>query len=230
MRSLITGMLFLTATVSFAQDINLDSAAITTALVEFNGGKYNGYQVELNAAPDIVENAVRERFKQQGSKPKETKDFLVYRNVVMPLIDATKPIDAFIKVERKSRKEKEQSVVFLIATLPGEIPEDKVKSGAATGLAVITPFEKGGNFLTGFLPDVKQGVYEKDRASQQSQLKKEEKKLADLVAEQADMEKKLKKLQSDIEYGVKAQENQAAEVEKAKDRLNDLVNKNPKHH
>ena len=37
------------------------------------------------------------------------------------------------------------------------------------------------------------------------------------------MEKKLKKLQDDIEYNKKARERQTAEVEKAKNALNELI-------
>ncbi|MEO5893596.1 MAG: hypothetical protein ABIQ31_25300 [Ferruginibacter sp.] len=227
MRYLITCMLVTIASVAFSQTVSLDSAEVKNATIEFNGGKYSGYTVELNAPPDIVEDAVTERFKSQGVKPKETKDFKIYRNVVMPLIDPSKPIDAFIKVERKSKSEKDKSIVYFIAAAPGGIPEDKVKSGAVASSSVIA-VESGGAFLTGIIPDIKRGVHEKNVADQQSQLKKEEKKLASLQDDKEDMEKKLKKLQSDIEYNAKALERQAAEVEKAKSSLNDLISKTPK--
>jgi hypothetical protein len=227
MRYLITCMLIAIASLAFSQNLSLDSAEVKNTTIEFNGGKYNGYLIELNAPPDIVEDAIKERFKLQGIKPKETKDFLVYRNVIIPRIDPVKPVDAFIKVERKSRKEKEQTTVYFIAAVPGEIPEDKVKSDAAARSIGVTAVE-GAGFLTGMIPDIKQGVFNKDVASKQSLVKKEEKKLADLLDDQSDMEKKLKKLQSDLEYNKKAQERQTAEVEKAKNLLNELVSKNPK--
>ena len=226
MKCLISGMLLFTATFSFAQNTSLDAAQPTPATIEFNGGKYNGYQVELNAPAGIVENAIKERFKLQGTKPKETKGFMVYRNVVLTAIDASKPMDAFIKVERKSRKEKEQTIVYLIAAQPGEIPEDKIKSDAVKMVSAPV-LEKSGSFLSGFIPDIKLGVYNRDMADMQAQLKKEEKKLANLADDQADMEKKLKKLQSDIGFNKKAQERQSAEVEKLKTLLNDLQTKNP---
>ncbi|MEP7141453.1 MAG: hypothetical protein ABI707_01225 [Ferruginibacter sp.] len=227
MRYMVTCLLITITSLAFSQNLSLDSAEAKSSMIEFNGGKYNGYLIEMNAPPDIVEDAIKERFKLQGIKPKETKDFLVYRNVIIPRIDPVKPMDAFIKIERKSRKEKEQTVVYFIVALPGEIPEDKVKSDAAKS-AGITSVEKGGAFLTGMLPDVQQGVYNKNVASQQAQVKKEEKKLTDLLDDQSDMEKKLKKLQSELEYNKKAQERQTAEVEKAKSVLNELVTKNPK--
>lgn len=226
MRYLVTCTLMIIASIVNAQDINLDSAEARNTSIEFNGGKYDGYLIELNAPPDIVEEAIKERFKLQGIKPKEIKSFMVYRNVVLPRIDPVKPMDAFIKVEKKSRKEKEQTVVYFIAALPGEIPDEKMKSDAAKSIGV-SPVEKGGAFLTGMIPDVKKGVYDRDLGNQQAQVKKEEKKLASLADDQADMEKKLKKLQSDLEFNKKAQERQTAEVEKARNTLSELMTKDP---
>jgi len=174
MRHLITCILIIIASVATSQDVSLDSAETRSTSIEFNGGKYNGYLIELNAPPDIVEDAIKERFKLQGIKPKEIKKFMVYRNVVLPRIDPVKTLDAFIKVERKSRKEKEQTVVYFIAALPGEIPDEKIKSDAAKSIGV-SPVEKGSAFLTGMIPDVKKAVYDRDLSNQQAQLKKEKK-------------------------------------------------------
>ena len=226
MRYVITCILLAISCIGFSQLTSLDSAEVKSSTIEFNGGKYNGYMLELNTSPDIVEEAIKQRFKAQGTKAKETKGFLVYRNVILPQISPSKPVDAFIKVERKSRKEKEQAVVYLIAANPGEIPEEKLKSDAKSG--GISAIEKSGAFLTGLVPDIKQGVFDKDLGNQQSTVKKEEKKLAGLQEDLEDMEKKLKKLQGDIEYNKKAQERQVAEVEKAKTTLNNLMSKNPK--
>ncbi len=226
MRHLITCILIIIASVATSQDVSLDSAETRSTSIEFNGGKYNGYLIELNAPPDIVEDAIKERFKLQGIKPKEIKKFMVYRNVVLPRIDPVKTLDAFIKVERKSRKEKEQTVVYFIAALPGEIPDEKIKSDAAKSIGV-SPVEKGSAFLTGMIPDVKKAVYDRDLSNQQAQLKKEEKKLASLADDQGDMEKKLKKLESDLEFNKKAQERQTAEVEKARNTLSEMMTKDP---
>lgn len=227
MRYLFTSLLIGIASLACSQPSSLDSAEVKNATIEFNGGNYNGYLIELNAPPEMVEDAIKGQFKLQGINPKETKNFMVYRNVIMPLIDSLQPMDAFIKVERKSRKEKEQTIVYFIATLPGEIPEDKLKSGGQSKSAGALAMKKGGAFLTGLIPGIKQGVYDKDLDNQRSQLKKEEKKLATLVDDLADMERKLKKLQSDIEFNKKAQERQTAEIEKARNAYNESLSKNP---
>lgn len=227
MRFVITLILIFTGTVAFCQVPALTGQDANKSEIEFNGGKYSGYTIQYNASPDIVEEAIKQQFKQLGTKAKETKGFMVYRNVVLTSIDPSKPLDAFIKVERKSKKEKDLAIVYFIATSAGEIPEEKLKSDAAAKYAGISSVENSGAFLTNLKPDVVQGVYEKDLADQQNQVKKEEKTLANLVDDQGDLEKKLKKLQNDIEYNKKAQERQTAEVEKAKAKLNDLMTNKP---
>ena len=224
MRYLITCILMIISSFVFSQNVNLDSIEVKKSKIEFNGIKYDGYLIELNAPPDIVEDAINRRFKLQGSKPKETKGFLVYRNVVMPRIDPVKQMDAFIKVERKSKKEKDKSIVYFIPTIAGEISGDKSKSDTA---ANITAIENGDAFLLGLVPGVAMGVHEKDFANQQMLVKKEEKTLANLKDDQSSLEQKLKKLQDDIQYNKKAQEKQTIEVDKAKTKLNELIAKKP---
>jgi len=226
MRYLITIIFLLVATFSFTQDSTLQKTEVKKSSIEFNGGKYNGYEIELNAPPDIVEDAIKQKFKAMGTKPKDIKGFMVYRNVLLTSIDPVKPVDAFIKVDRKSKKVKDQTLIYFIASGPGEIGDEKFKADAS-GKAGVASLENGDAFLLGMLPAVKMGVYDKDLASQQAIVKKEEKNLANLKEDQADLEKKIKKLQSDLEYNIKAQERQTIEVDKVKSKLNELVAKKP---
>ena len=48
-----------------------------------------------------------------GYKKKESKGFLVYKGAVITDI-SVEPADYIIKVERKSRKEKDESVVYIL--------------------------------------------------------------------------------------------------------------------
>lgn len=66
-----------------------------------------------------------------------------------------------------------------------------------------------------------------DVASHQSQLEKEEKKLAAILVDQLELERKLKNLKSDIEYNKNAGERQTIEIEKAKMLLEVLIANNP---
>ena len=226
MRYLITIIIICISTISFSQQNATDSSLLKTSIIEFNGTNYNGYSIELNASPDIVENTVKEKFKLLGLKPKETKGFMVYRNVIIQTIEPNKPIDAFVKVERKSRKEKEQSTLSFIAAPLNEIPEEKVKNGSAKLLSN-TSFLKSDTFIYSLLADVKLAVYNSAINDQLDEIKKEEKKLANLKSDLSDMEKKLNKLQSDIDFNKKTQQRQIAEIEKSRNSLNQLMTKNP---
>ena len=66
-----------------------------------------------------------------------------------------------------------------------------------------------------------------DVASHQTQLAKEEKKLASILVYQLELERKLKNLKSDIEYNKNAGERQTIEVEKTKMLLEVLIVNNP---
>ena len=150
---------------------------------------------------------------------------MVFRNVVIQAIDITNPIDAFVKVERKSRKEKEQTTLSFIAVPLNAIPEDKVKNSLAK--LINTSILKSDAFILSLLADVKLAVYNSDINDQLELIKKEEKKLASLKNDLSDMEKKLNKLQSDIEFNKKTQQRQVAEIEKSRNTLNQLMTKNP---
>lgn len=204
----------------YAQDES-KMVRVQPRLVEFNGGNYNGNVADVDAPPDLVENAIKERFKLQGVKPKEQNGFMVFRNVRLGGSDTAGLTDAFIKVEKKSRKEKEISVVYLITARPGEIGNDKLKSGVPAPAITAAAFPDG--FLTGLSPDIGEQVYNRDLSEKQAVIKKAEKKLKDMQDDQASLEKKIKNLQDDLESNRKAQQNQAGELEKLRTALADFI-------
>lgn len=223
----LTVVLALSAATMVAQTTLPQMNEPQNAVIEFNGGKYNGYVMEFNAPPDIVEEEVKTHFKPQKVKPKKVNDYMVYRNVVLPQVDAEKKMDAFIKVEKKSKKEENRTVAYLIVTNAGEIPDKKVKSDDTAMAIGVTAVAGSAVVLRGLTPNVEQKNYEKNMAAQQSALKKEEDKLAGLKKDQADMEKKIKQLQSDLEKNAKEQTKQTAAVNKAKNASDDLLSKKP---
>ena len=69
--------------------------------------------IEFPYPPSVVEDAIISKLEKMGFKKKESKGFLVYKNVVLTDISA-EPADYMIKVERKSRKDKDESIVYLL--------------------------------------------------------------------------------------------------------------------
>lgn len=212
MKKLFSFLLLLATIPVWAQDsLVLETAPdAKNATIEFNGGKYQGHIIEFNSPEDLVEESIKDQFNSQGVKPKSIKDFMVYRNVKIASIDPVNTIDAFIKVERKSKKEKEQTLVYLIATKPGEISDSKTKAGSeAVGLGITGAFA-GGAFLTGLHPSVEEKKHQRRVSEKEEEISKAEKKLRNLQDDQSSLEKKIKQYQKELEENKKEQEAQSA--------------------
>jgi short subunit dehydrogenase-like uncharacterized protein len=174
MKKLFSFLLLVLSLSVYAQDSVFTEAApdAKDVIVEFNGGKYHGHLIEYNSPSDIVEESVKEQFSTQGVKPKSIKDFLVYRNVRVQSIDNAGPVDVFIKVERKSRKEKDQSLVYLITTKPGEIPDEKVKANTSASNLGITTAIAGGSFLQSMHPSIEVKKHARKVAEKEEEIAK----------------------------------------------------------
>ncbi len=225
MKKFIAILFFFGSLSLHAQDQPKPVLNIQPALIEFNGGMYNGNTVDINAAADMVEDVIKEKFKAQGIKPKEIKGFLVFRNARIEKIDPVNPVDAFLKVERKGKRDDNMSTISFITTPVGQISDDNLKSGLAT--ATVTAASATGIFLSDLSPDIDNKVFEKNVADQQEQVKKAERKLKDLQDDQASMEKKIRNLQDDLESNRKDQEKQAAELEKKRNSLSAVLSQKP---
>jgi len=139
---------------------------------------------------------------------------LVYRNTRLKNLDPNEPQDVFFKIDRKSRKEKDKSIVTMITAKSGTIPEEKVK-GAKT-VATIEPSANSVAFLNSFQSNINLSAYNLAVSNQQDVVDKSEKKLKNLQDDQSKMEKKIKNLQDDLSKNKKDQQNQTEEIAKQK--------------
>jgi hypothetical protein len=185
---------------------------IRQMLVPFNGGNYNGLVADVEAPPELVEGVLKDNFAKQGVRPKEINGFLVFRNVILKSVDSVQPMDAFFKVEKKSRKEKEVSTISLIPAKHGDIPDEKIKSGSPT--TVVTAAAVSGGVINSLTPEIEMKVYEKNLADKQDEIIRSEKKLKDLQDDQASFERKQKSLEDDIVLSKKEQEFEQANLER----------------
>src|SRR5256885_16345880 len=81
--------------------------------VEYDKKDQRAMIIEFPYSPSIVEDAIVDKMEKLGYKKKESRGFLVYKNAIIRDI-SSEPADFMIKVERKSRKEKDESVVYLV--------------------------------------------------------------------------------------------------------------------
>jgi len=171
--------------------------------------------IEFPYPPSAVEDAIIEKMEKLGFKKKESKGFLVYKNVALTDISA-EPADYMIKVERKSKKEKDESIVYLLISRNDE-------NIIARSDALINSNTK--TFLNNLSPDIEAYNLEVQIKDQQNTVEKAEKKLKNLQDDKESMEKKIKKLQDDLQENAKDQADQQKDIEKQKQILEALRGK-----
>lgn len=193
----------------------------TTA--EYNGQKYQCYIIEYNLPPDETENVIKDQLKSEGYNAGKSNGYFVYRNVRLKNLNPNEPQDVLFKVERKSRKEKDQSLVTMITAKAGQIPEDKAK-GAKT-VADVESSDNSIGFLNSFQNNVNIKSHNLAIDTQTDEVAKAEKKLKSLQDAQVKLEKKLKDYQDDLTSNKKAQEQQTDEIAKQKTVLDQMKSK-----
>lgn len=190
----------------------LVKAQVTDGEVEFSKIKRTVKTMEVNQDPDIVEEAIKSKMLKSGNKASESKGWLVFKNVSSRQV-SDEICDLYVKVERKSRKEKETSTVYFFASKPNDNA---------------TPVPFSGDMLVaeGFYGEVSAAStaakLEKDIKAQEETLKKSERKYDDLVKDQGSLEKKIKGLQEDLEQNKQKQQSQTQDVETQRKILEEL--------
>ncbi|MES2773563.1 MAG: hypothetical protein V4722_05240 [Bacteroidota bacterium] len=189
--------------------------------VEYNSQLVPCYIIDLPYSTSVTEDAIAERFKKMGVKGKAKKGFTEYRNVVIPEISSS-PIDAMMKVDRTSRKDKDASTVYLVVNPVG-------LTATTAGSTSVADFATGSTtFLNSLATTSLDYSLELDITNQDNEVKKAEKKFKNLVDDGEDMQKKLKKLQEDIVENTKKQQEQTAEVQKQKEALIQMMSRRRK--
>ena len=184
----------------------------TTA--EYNGQKYPCYIIEYNLPPEETQNVMVEKLRSEGYRADKSKGFLVYRNVRLKDLNNEEPQDVLFKVERKSRKENDKSIVTIITAKSGLISEDKVKG--ARSVAEFEPSLNSIPFIKSFQSAIDLQSYQLAVSAQEDEVANAEKKLKSLESDQQKLERKIKDYQNDLEQNKKDQATQAGEIAKQK--------------
>ncbi len=125
-------------------------------------------------------------------------------------------MDYIVKVERKSRREKDESVLYMILSKDGNNAMSRLNS-ATVG--------KARSFLNDLLPHVEAFDLELQIKEQENTVAKAEKKLKDLKDDQESMEKKIKNLEDDLKKNAKDQDDTQKDIENQKVALEALRGK-----
>jgi hypothetical protein len=187
--------------------------------IEVSKKKQEAYVIDYPYPPEAVENALVKKMESLGYKTKEEKGvfnkdkgFRIYKAAYITAISGTS-MDYLFKVERKSRKEKDEAQLFMVVMKSDE-------NQAKTFDAYTVSNAKG--FLNDLLPEVEAADLELKIKDQEEVVSKAEKKQKNLESDLSDMEKRLRKLQDDIEQNKKDQESQKKEIINQRDALDAL--------
>jgi hypothetical protein len=133
---------------------------------------------EFPYSSGMVENAIKDKLEKQGYGGKESKGFRIFRGVRVPEISSD-PVDLYFKVDRKSRREKDASMVYLMVSKGN----DSISGDAQL-------MSNARSYLNNLKPAMDGYSLELQIAEQESQVKKNEKKFDNLVDDGTSLEQR----------------------------------------
>jgi hypothetical protein len=156
--------------------------------IQYDKKKQTAIAIDYTYPSQAVENAIVQRMEKLGYRAKEEKGilnrdkgFLVFKNAYVTDISKDK-MDYIIKVERKSRKESDEAVLYMVINKDG-----------ANAMAKMDAYDIGSakSYLNNLLPDIEAANLELQIKAQEEIVAKAEKKLKGLQDDKTELENKL---------------------------------------
>ncbi len=188
----------------------------TKGITEYGKLQVPCYKIEVPYPADVAEEAIKKKFKGIGVSGKERKGFIQFKNVNIPKV-SDKSVDAYVKVERKSKKEKDASNITLFFTEPGIEPGTPETNGATFDAAVASAGAFG--LLSAISDNTGELSLEQDIKVKEQAVKDADNEYRKLQKEGNSLQDKLKKVQNDIEENNKNQTKLTEELAKRKGAL-----------
>ena len=186
----------------------------TEGTVQYQKADQPAAVIELPYSPDVVRDAMRDYLSKKGkSKGDDRKGFTTYRNTQALQSDSANA-DLYFKVERKSRQEKEISVVSLLLTTP--------EGGSSQNLHYLQ-MDQAKTYLNDLAPAIEAYQLELQIKEQNEKVIRAEAKYKGLTDDGTDLEKKRVEIEKKLADNKQDVQKQAAEVEAQKQRLSQLV-------
>ena len=173
--------------------------------INFKDAQKPAVQSEFAFSDKMISDAIEDKLNKMGYKGKDTKGYTVYKSVVLPEL-GTQAYDLYFKVDRKSRKEKDNAVVSMLVSTGNE--------NFISDTSDSRTINNAKRFLDNLLPTVAAYDLQQQVNAQQDIVTKADKKYKSLQDDADDLQKKKKKLEQQIEDNLKAQKDQQAEMEK----------------
>jgi hypothetical protein len=184
--------------------------------IEWQGKKVPAMTIEVYQSQSTTESAIREYFEKMGYYAKAQKGISAYKNIKLSDID-DEPYDVLIKVEKRSKQEKDASIVFFSMA---KNYDQYIKNSSDEKLK-----KRVEAFITEFIALSNQKALNIEIKNQEDKSKAAEKKLKELKDEKDNMEQKINKLTQQKEDKIKEIEKQEQEFINQKRALEILVEK-----
>lgn len=195
--------------------LTVNSQAIYTQ-ADYNKLKKPALLAELPFSDNTVKDAILDHMKTKGYKQDKNKDYLVFKGVSLTELGPGQ-YDLYFKIDEKSRKERDKSMVTMFIS---KGYENFV--GADTEPDLIN---NGKTFLDGFLGTTASYDLELQIKSQDEAVKKAERRLQDMMNDKSELEKRIARLQDELAQNAKNQIDQQSEIDKQKQILQTLISK-----
>ena len=196
----------------------------TTTAISYNKTPQSGLMLELPYNQDVAEGFIVDNLKKIGYdaetkgslfwKKNKINDFYTFKGV--RLEGSSEPLDLYFKVDRKSKKQKDQSVIYLLMSKGGE------NFVASTEEEV---YDAGKRFLNGFVEQSAVYKLDLDISTQENSVKEAEKKMNKLKDDESSISKKIDQLQNDLKKNREDQEKQQQTIENELKKLEELRSK-----
>jgi len=212
----LTALFALVAVIQFA------SAQSSYTSVSYNKTSQPALMLELPYNTDVSQGFIVDNLKKTGYDP-ETKGklfwkqnklngFYVFKDV--RLEGASQPVDLYFKVDQKTKKAKDQSVIYLLL--------GRGENNFISSTSDEDTYNSAKNFLNGFVDQSAVYKLNLDIKNQEDVVKAAEKRLDKLKDDEKDMQKKIDQLQKDLKKNQDDQKDQQKTIENERKKLDDL--------
>lgn len=190
--------------------------------ISYNKNAQPALMLDLPYDENTIEDFIVANLKKTGYNP-ETKGklfwkqnkldgFYIFKDV--KLEDASQAMDLYFKVDQKSRRAKDQSVIYLMLSKGGE---NFISPGTDE-----TNYEAAKKFLNGFVDNSAAYKLGLDIKEQEEVVKDAEKKYDKLKDHEKDMIRKIEQLEKDLKENREDQDKQDKTIKDQKKKLEDL--------
>lgn len=183
------------------------------ATIDYQKVTRSAVQYDMPYPVKTIENAITDYYSRMGYKSSNSKGFIIFRSVRTPDLGPDS-YDLFFYVERKSRRDRDNSIVSLLISKGNDNFIDQTSDEEL--------FNNSLPYLNAFDSVVAAYDLEQQIKNQEDVLSAAEKKSEKLQKEGKDLQSKKEKLERDISDNLKDQNNQIQEISKERQILDAL--------